>query len=96
MPTGRAAGVSTRLCRTSRLDAGGGTANTGRCACVACTGCRSNRSVVAALIVMARFLADKDPGVATFLQGILQHAEAVKLTGEDPAALRLVIGSLRG
>ena len=54
----------------------------------------SDRSLAVALITLTRYLADKDPGLGAYLRSSLRHAEASKLSDDDLAALRLVIGAI--
>lgn len=56
----------------------------------------SGRSLAVALITLARYLADKDAELPAYLRSSLSHAEASKLSDEDLAALRLVVGAIGG
>lgn len=54
----------------------------------------TDKSLAVALITLARYLADKDAHLGTYLQKSLEHARASNLQESDLAALKLVIGAI--
>ena len=56
----------------------------------------SERSNAVVLVTLARYLADKDPGLSEYLRASLDHAKAANLSSDDLSALRLVIGAIGG